>query len=137
MVHYQGTKFHSRLGIDHQLPTPIDFLALLIPHVLLRYEVTIRTYGALSTTFRKKLGWIENPPTNEPPPECVAELRPLPGAKPAPEVSALLPDDPRVHRQGGGDRRRGRRGRRVSAHAATQLGAVDSQSLAGGSFSLP
>ena len=46
---------------------------------------------------RKKLGWIENPPTNEPPPECVAELGPLPGAKPAPEVSALLPSDPKVH----------------------------------------
>ena len=46
---------------------------------------------------RKKLGWIENPPTNEPPPECVAELGPLPGAKPAPEVSALLPGDPKVH----------------------------------------
>ena len=64
--------------------------------MLLRYEVSIRTYGALSTTFRKKVGWIENPPTNEPPPECVAQLGPLPGAKPAPEVSALLPGDPKV-----------------------------------------
>ena len=90
MVHYQGTRFHSRLGIDHQLLTPLEFLALLIPHVLLRYEVTIRTYGALSTTFRKKVGWIEGPPVKEPPPQSVVESQPLPGPEPAPEVSALL-----------------------------------------------
>ena len=67
MVHYQGTKFHPRLGTDHQLLTPVDFLALLVPHVLLRYEVTLRTYGSISTTFRKKAGWIEHPPVDKPP----------------------------------------------------------------------
>ncbi len=62
MVHYQGTKFHPRLGIDHQLVTPVEFLALLVPHVLLKYEITLRSYGALSTTFRRKVGWTAEPP---------------------------------------------------------------------------
>ena len=65
MVHSQGTKFHPRLGTDHQLLTPVDFVALLVPHVLLRYEDTLRTYGAISTTFRKKAGWIEHPPVDK------------------------------------------------------------------------
>ena len=93
-VHYQGTRVHPRLGIDHQLLSPLDFLALLIPHVLLRYEVTIRTYGALSTTFRKKVGWIEDHPVKEPPPESMAASQSLRG--PGPAVPALLPADPQV-----------------------------------------
>jgi hypothetical protein len=71
MVHYQGTKFHPRLGIDHQLVTPVEFLAMLVPHVLLKFEVTMRCYGAISTTFRRKLGWIQNPPVHKPPPQFV------------------------------------------------------------------
>ncbi len=55
--HYQGTKMHPRPGIDHQIMTPVDFLALLVPQVLLKYEITIRSYGALSTTFGRKVGW--------------------------------------------------------------------------------
>jgi len=35
MVHYQGTRFHPRLGTDHQLFRALDFLALLIPHIAL------------------------------------------------------------------------------------------------------
>ena len=71
MVHYQGTRFHPRLGINHQLLPPLDFLTLLVPHIMLRYEVTIRSYGALSTTFRRKAGWIQNPPVHTPPPEMI------------------------------------------------------------------
>jgi len=71
MVHYQGTRFHPRLGIDHQILPPIEFLALLVPHVALKYEVTIRLYGAISTTFRRKAGLIQDPPVHEPPPEPV------------------------------------------------------------------
>ena len=59
MVHYQGSKFHPGLGRDHQLVTPVEFLAMLVPHIALRYEVKIRTYGALSTTIRKRFGWIQ------------------------------------------------------------------------------
>ncbi len=70
LVHYQGTRFHPRLGRDHQLLPPLDFLALLVPHIALRYEVTIRSYGALSTTFRKKAGWIEKPPVQQAPPHA-------------------------------------------------------------------
>ena len=53
MVHYQGNRFHPGLGRDHQLVTPVEFLAMLVPHIALRYEVRIRTYGALSTTIRQ------------------------------------------------------------------------------------
>jgi hypothetical protein len=74
MVHYQGTRFNPRLGIDHQLLTSVEFLALLVPHVALKYEVTLRLYGAVSTTFRRKVGWIQNPPVHRPP----KELIPLP-----------------------------------------------------------
>jgi transposase-like zinc-binding protein/putative transposase len=95
LVHYQGTKLHPRLGIDHQLLPPVDFLALLVGHVLLRYQVTLRTYGAISTTFRKKVGWIEKPPVHEPPPETfTAAGPPLPGTElrgPAPTSTSPLP----------------------------------------------
>ena len=43
MVHYQGNRFHPGLGRDHQLVTPVEFLAMLVPHIALRYEVRIRT----------------------------------------------------------------------------------------------
>ena len=49
-VHYQETRFHPRLGRDHQLLPALDFLALLMPHIALRYEVRVRSYGAASTT---------------------------------------------------------------------------------------
>lgn len=71
LVHCQGTKAHPRLGIDHQLLPPVDFLALLASHVLLRDQVTIRTQGAISTTSRHRLGWVGNPPVNEPPREAL------------------------------------------------------------------
>ncbi len=77
LVHYKGTKLHPRFGIDHQLLPSVDFLALWVGHVLLRYEITIRCYGALSTTFRKRVGWIESPPVKDPPREAFA---PLPSA---------------------------------------------------------
>ena len=67
LVHYQGTRVHPRLGTDHQLLPAVDFLALLASHVLLRYQITKRCYGGVSTTFRKRAGWIEAPPVNEPP----------------------------------------------------------------------
>ena len=57
------------------------------------FPLSIPLYGALSTTFRKKVGWIEDPPAKEPPPESVAQSQALP----EPEVAALLPDDPKVH----------------------------------------
>jgi hypothetical protein len=71
MVHYQGTRFHPRLGIDHQLLPPVEFMALLVPDVLLRYEISLRSYGALSTTFRRKVGWIRNPPVHTRLPEVL------------------------------------------------------------------
>ena len=69
-VHYQGTRFHPRLGRDHQLLPALDFLALLVPHIALRYQVTVRSYGAASTTFRRKAGWIQDPPVKRPPPRA-------------------------------------------------------------------
>ena len=38
------------------------------PTSLLRYQITSRLYGTISTRNRKRLGWIENPPTQAPPP---------------------------------------------------------------------
>ena len=58
MVLYRGN-FHPGLRTDHRLVTGVEFLALLVPHVLLRYEVVIRSYGAASTRIRRALGWIK------------------------------------------------------------------------------
>ena len=77
-VHYQGSRVHPRLGTDHLLITPLEFLARLVPHVCLRYEVTIRCYGALSTTFRRKAGWIVHPPVDKPPPQPLYPTTPAP-----------------------------------------------------------
>jgi hypothetical protein len=82
MVHYQGTKFHPRLGIDHQLVTPVEFLACLVPHVLLKYEVTLRSYGAVSTTLRRRAGWLQRPPVDAPPRLAVAIAPDSPGVDP-------------------------------------------------------
>jgi hypothetical protein len=56
-VLYRGN-FHPSLGRDYQLVSPLEFLALLVPHIALRFECRIYSYGALSTTIRKALGWI-------------------------------------------------------------------------------
>jgi hypothetical protein len=55
MVLYRGN-FHPGLGTDHRLVTGAEFLALLVPHVLLRYQVTSRRYGAASTAMVKRFG---------------------------------------------------------------------------------
>jgi hypothetical protein len=61
---------------------------------MLRYQVTIRTYGALSTTFRKRVGWVENPPVHAPPREALSAPRTPPeargGARPTAPASELL-----------------------------------------------
>ena len=49
---------HRILQHLFQLVTGTEFLAMLVPHIQLRYECRIRTYGALSTTIRKRFGWI-------------------------------------------------------------------------------
>ncbi len=92
MVHYQGTRFHPRLGTDHQLLPALDFLALLVPHIALRYEILSRSYGAASTTFRKKAGWIRNPPVRRPPPQ--AKPSSLVGPEGAGENDPLPPPPP-------------------------------------------
>ena len=95
MVHYQGTKYHPRLGTDHQLLPALEFLAMLVPHVMLRYEVTIRSYGAASTTFRKKVGWIDDPPVKEPPPESIPVTELLPELEPSHPPPGGQPSDQR------------------------------------------
>ncbi len=76
MVHYQG-RYHPGLGRDHQLVTGVEFLAMLVPHIQLRFECKIRLYGALSTTLRKRWGWIGATPgkgsTHPTDPEHVAD----------------------------------------------------------------
>ncbi|MFQ5655290.1 MAG: transposase, partial [Planctomycetota bacterium] len=58
-VLYLGTRYHPGLKRDHELVSGLEFVAMLVPHVSLRYQVTIRYYGAISTTIRRQLGWIE------------------------------------------------------------------------------
>lgn len=38
---------------DHQLCSGVEFVAMLVPHVALRYESRIRCYAAISTTIRR------------------------------------------------------------------------------------
>jgi len=58
-VLYKGTRFHPGLGRDHQLLSGLEFLAMRVPHIALRYECRIHSYGALSTTIRRQLGWVD------------------------------------------------------------------------------
>jgi hypothetical protein len=58
-VLYRGTRFHPGLRRDYQLTSGVEFLAMLVAHIALRYECRIHTYGALSTTIRRKLGWVD------------------------------------------------------------------------------
>jgi len=58
-VLYKGTRFHPGLGRDYQLVSGLEFLAMLVPHVAIRYECRIFSYGALSTTIRRQLGWVD------------------------------------------------------------------------------
>jgi hypothetical protein len=98
LVHYQGTKFHPRLGIDHQLLTPVEFLAMLVPHILLRYQIAARCYGAASPTLRRKLGWLERPPVDEPPAGIVPIAEFLPTNVERAEPPAPLTGGPRLPR---------------------------------------
>jgi len=66
-VLYRGN-FHPGLGTDHRLVSGVEFLALLVPHVLLRFECVIRSYGTASTTTRRRLGWIKKKAETMPPP---------------------------------------------------------------------
>ena len=56
-VLYSG-KFNPSLGRDCELVSALEFLAMLVPHVALRHECRIFCYGAISTTLRRKFGWI-------------------------------------------------------------------------------
>jgi hypothetical protein len=69
VVHYRG-KFNPNLQRDYQLVPGVEFLAMLVPHINLKYEIVIRYYGAISTTIRKKLGWSE--PAGLPTPPIVS-----------------------------------------------------------------
>src|SRR2546426_12753894 len=61
-VLYKGN-YHPSLGRDYQLVSGTEFLAMLVPHVALRFECRIHSFGALSTTIRKA-GWIRHDDTS-------------------------------------------------------------------------
>ena len=74
----------------------MEFLAHLVHHVLLRFEISSRCYGAISSTFRRKLGWVDRPPVHERPAEIVHVAEFLPqGVEPA-ELPAPGTAPPRV-----------------------------------------
>ena len=37
----------------------LEFLAMLVAHVALRFECRIHCYGAITTTIRRKFGWVK------------------------------------------------------------------------------
>jgi len=49
----------------------VEFLVLLVALVALRFECRIYSYGALSTTIPRALGWIHKDPQEANPPEVV------------------------------------------------------------------
>ena len=49
----------------------VEFLAMLVAHIALRFECCIYSYGALSTTIRRALGWIKENPQEATSPEVV------------------------------------------------------------------
>ncbi len=49
---------------DHQLVSGLEFLAMLVPHVALRFECRIHSFSAISTTIRKALGWLQKEDTS-------------------------------------------------------------------------
>jgi hypothetical protein len=53
VVHYRG-KFNPNLQRDYQLVPGVEFLAMLVPHINLKYEITIR-YSA--TVADKSVQW--------------------------------------------------------------------------------
>ena len=65
-VLYRGN-FHPGFGRDYQLVCGLEFLAMLVPHIALRYECRIHCYGAISTTIRRQLGWIKKEETPQAP----------------------------------------------------------------------
>jgi hypothetical protein len=58
MILYRG-KYNPSLGRDFQFCSPLEFLALLVPHVALRFECRIHSFGAASTTTRRAFGWVK------------------------------------------------------------------------------
>ena len=67
---YRG-RFNPSVGVDHRLTSGPAFLAMLVPHIALRYECRIRCYGAISTTIRQQLGWIKMDENSEAPEDVV------------------------------------------------------------------
>ena len=72
-VLYRGN-YHPSLGRDHQLVSGLEFLAMLVPHIALRYELRIRTSGGLSTTIRRQIVWIGKDQESTPPPKNIVVL---------------------------------------------------------------
>ena len=69
MVTYRG-KYNPALRRDHQHVTSVEFLAMLVPHIQLKFQCAIHYYGALSTTLRKRFGWIN--PEGSPPQQATS-----------------------------------------------------------------
>ena len=69
-VLYRGN-FHPGFGRDYQLVSGLEFLAMLVAHIALRYECRIHCYGAISTTIRRQLGWVKKEETPQAPKDVV------------------------------------------------------------------
>ena len=69
-VLYRGN-FHPSLRRDYQLVSGVEFLAMLVAHIALRFECRIYSYGALSTTIPRTFGWIQKDRQEAKSPEVV------------------------------------------------------------------
>ncbi len=95
-------------GCDHQLTQLLEYfsrpaisqrrltaLAQLVPHIQQRYECRIHTYGAFSTTIRRRFGWIGARPViveaaPVAPPGTAAATLPSSSALPSPQKTETV-----------------------------------------------
>ena len=68
---FTGATSTHRSEETDRVVSGVEFLAMLVPHIALRLECRIYSYGALSTTILKALGWIHNDQEELVPPQIV------------------------------------------------------------------
>ena len=64
---------------------------------LLRYQITKRSYGALSTSFRKRCGWVDAPPVDKPPLAAFLSIAAQPPVPPPATTATALSSQPKPH----------------------------------------
>ena len=68
---FTGAISTPRSGETDLVVSGVEFLAMLVAHIALRFECRIYSYGALLTTIRRALGWIQKDPQEANSPKVV------------------------------------------------------------------